>query len=535
MKKKGKILAGLIVGCLGVTMLTSCSLSSEQNANVDNLLNKGDTLLDSLSDSLEKGNSLIDALDEKLNSSNAINISKDEAIVTLQNALFNLKYRINGCEITEGHISAKDIITNIDYEYQVITDTSTDIKKQFAYGYPYFGPDAEPSTSVRKYNTKDETGYRYYKELNQLEEETNINTFYTDLFGLGSPNLESIKDCITKAEKVNGEYYISIHQISQRSETRRNLLNYTTKIIDNKITNITITSVDETINEHTLPTTYDVERIMTFNYEIKYGSDVDLATLENAISEVDEKIEAAELLNTINSNFSNHTNGFEKFEVNLTQTFIDDKISINSKIICDHSTEIKKTYVNTPFVYDGDIAIADHISVFKRNINTGDSGYTYYKTTYPETSSSQEEVYEGLYQATNDSSILYSIFLEEFKNLNITSFIKENDAYTIKIKYTETNIDFDSYHTRITCYATYKIKNSRFTDVSLIYTAEYSETLSDKIDEFGNAYLENPTETISTTLSANFEYENIDLKTLNDTIAEIDKKIENGDIEYKEY
>lgn len=295
MKKKGKILTGIMVGCLGAVMLTSCSLSTEQNTAVDNLLNKGDILIDSLGESLEKGNSLIDLLDEKLNSSNAINISKDEAIVTLQNALFNLQYRINGCEITEIQLSAKDIITNIDYEYQEITDTSTDIKKQYAYGHPYFGPDAELSTSVRKYNTKDETGYRYYKELNQLEEETNINTFYTDLFGLGSPNLESLKDCITKAEKVNGEYSISILQISERGETRRSLLNYIIKIIDNKITNITITSVDETINEYILPTTYDVESIMTFNYEIKYGSDVDLETLENAISEVDEKIESGEL------------------------------------------------------------------------------------------------------------------------------------------------------------------------------------------------------------------------------------------------
>ena len=90
MNKKGKILTGIIVGCLGATMLTSCSLSAEQNTNIDSMLNKGDALIDSLGDSLDKSNSLIDKLDEKLNYLNTSNISKDEAIVTLQNALFNL-------------------------------------------------------------------------------------------------------------------------------------------------------------------------------------------------------------------------------------------------------------------------------------------------------------------------------------------------------------------------------------------------------------------------------------------------------------
>ena len=504
------------------------------------MLNKGDSLLDSLSDSLEKGNSLIDALDEKLNSSANSNISKDEAFITLQDALFNLQYRINGCEIIEGDLIAKDHILNHEYTYKMISDTSTEIKKQYGYGYPYLAPDAELATSISKYNAKEETGYSYYKSIDkqsqkiimeEISNEINISTFYEGLFG-GTYNLERVKDYITKAEKVNGEYSISILQISER-ESSRTLLYYTVKISNNKITSLTATNIDEILNEYMIQETYDVASIFSLNYEIKYGSDVDLKTLNDAIAEVDAKVEAAELLNEMKANLNNCTNGFEKFQINATSTESSSQIELEDKFVVDYSTSIKKYYLTSTSNEQG---ASQQITAYKFDSTPSvNAGYHYSQYTTNE-SSQTPSISETLRHATSaDGNLKFGMF-PEIDATNIVAYTKDGDTHIITIEASKTDY-FDSSRTsyaRSTYNITYKIQDSKFTEIQVSMRTDLSDSLSDERDKFGNAYLETPQIMQDVTLSTTFTYDNIDLNFLNNGIANIDERIESGDLEYTE-
>lgn len=521
MNKKGKILTGIIVGCLGATMLTSCSLSAEQNTNIDSMLNKGDALIDSLGDSLDKSNSLIDKLDEKLNYLNTSNISKDEAIVTLQNALFNLNYRVNGCEIIESNLTITEKITNQEYFLKQISDTSTEIKKQYFYGPGKIEPDEKPQTIIYNYNTIDNTGYTYYEEMKKFEKLTDINTFYTDFIFWGTPNLEAIKDNITKAEKVNDEYCISIFETMGVTEHKpfKNTHNYTIKIKDNKIMNIEVFSITEPLNTEYDYESYNIKSIFIYNQEYKYGSEVDLETLNDAITNASAKIEGAELLNEVKDNLVNCTNGFEKFEINATTTTYSDQsdeTTTEYHVVTDFSGDIKAIYRED--YIDND---KTYIYAFKYNTDS-QSGYTY----------SNFNSYEELYKTTSEED--HTPFTLHFGITanNILEVTKDGDTYIIKTKLTgASQTDNDSYE-RTTILATYEIKDNKFTKVSFNITFQTGDAFSDEVDEFGNAYLENITSDKEGSMSVEFNYEDINLEFLNDGLKAIDDKIESGDLEY---
>ena len=241
---------------------------------------------------------------------------------------------------------------------------------------------------------------------------------------------------------------------------------------------------------------------------------------------------AVSLLDEVRFNLKYHVNGFEKFEVN--STVMDESSGANSSYQCtlvaDYSTNMKKHYMEQQRSNDSEIyniAAYNYNSYFEVK-----SGYNYNKYTYKTTSSPNElQIQESLHET--DMEYGYSIFnlLPNITAENITDFTKEDDTYVIKVKMTSIT-DADPYY-RTTYYITYKIKDYKLTEFSLVNLTEISESILDEKDEFGNAYLENPTIMQLAQLTSTFKYgEDINLEFLNNGLKAIDDRIESGDLEY---
>ena len=290
MNKKGKILTSIVVGLLGATMLTSCSLSAEQNASVDNLLSKG--------------NSLIEILDQKLEE---LSFTPEKAIEMYEDSKFNLQYRVNGCDIYELSLESKNEITMDSTILTYISDYSTPIKKEYHHGGIFVGDDTI-STAVQKFNSKTESGYIYnYDGEMQIEtlSETSISNCYNSMIAM---DILLYEENIVSFTKENDVYIIKskstyLNEISE-NDYLKSTQYMTYKIKDNKIIEVVSTYISESADglsdlKDEFGNNYliggKLESYYTLTFKYKYGNDVNLKPLNDKIDEIDARIESGEL------------------------------------------------------------------------------------------------------------------------------------------------------------------------------------------------------------------------------------------------
>lgn len=264
---------------------------------------------------------------------------------------------------------------------------------------------------------------------------------------------------------------------------------------------------------------------MLTSCSLSAGQNANIDSIYDRLGEITLSVDkAVDLLDEVRFNLKYHVNGFEKFEVN--STVIDAMAGSNNSyqytLVADHSTNMKKHYMeqhlNDGEVYD--IQAYNYNSYYDVK-----SGYIYTRSFY------NNAFHESFHET--DLEYGYSNFnlFPKITSENITDFTKENDTYVIKLKMTSLS-DYADY-SRTTYYITYKIKDYKFTEFSLVNLTEISESILDEKDEFGNAYLENPTIKKLTQLTSTFKYgEDINLEFLNNGLKAIDDRIESGDLEY---